>query len=215
MSEEPKRKPGPGRPPSLTRVVDRAEDGSPITAAEKVVNLTREIWAPWEYVAKAAGLAPGTLNNWVTAGGKARAKLARGEKITPYERQYVVFLDSLEKAEGDAVAARLGFINQVAAGGWTKTKRVEKTTKDGDVEVTVTTETADPVWQAAAWQLERRRHDLFGRSRIEVTGADGAPLVPKEDRAEELAQALEAWQAGVEAGKALVVERNGTEANGG
>lgn len=202
----------PGRPPSMDRIVDRDAEGKPITAAEKVVALTREVWAPWEYCAKAAGLAPGTLSNWITHGGKARSKAARGEKLTAYERRYVAFLDALEKAEGEAVADRIGFIQQIARGGWTRTKTVTKESADGKVETTTTTETAEPTWTAAAWQLERRRPDLFGRTRVEITGADGAPLQPKEERADELAQALEAWQAGVEAGIARAKQQ---EANGG
>ncbi len=34
----------------------------------------------------------------------------------------------------------------------------------------------DGQWQAAAWHLERKYPDRWGRQRLEVTGKDGAPL---------------------------------------
>ena len=37
-------------------------------------------------------------------------------------------------------------------------------------------ETQRSQWQAAAWRLERRYPDRWGRTRHEVTGADGGPV---------------------------------------
>jgi len=34
----------------------------------------------------------------------------------------------------------------------------------------------DGVWQAAAWKLERKHPDKWGRTRVEVTGVDGGPI---------------------------------------
>ncbi len=153
-----------------------------------------------------AGITHQTLLAWRKQGGYAREKAARGEKLTPNERQYARFLNQMEKAEEEAVAVRLGCIQGAADGGWVKTKTVVKTNAAGEVvEEVTTTETVAPEWTAAAWQLERQLPNEFGR-RMAVTGADGAPLVPKEDRADTLASSLEAYLAGVDDGKHLEVE---------
>ncbi len=62
---------------------------------------------------------------------------------------YREFVDRMAAAEGRAVI------------GWLA--KIEKAASDG-------------AWQAAAWKLERRYPDVYGRQRIEVTGADGEPL---------------------------------------
>lgn len=213
--DKPKRRspggrPQEGRPPKLDQVVDHTDDGRPVTAAEKIIELTRTVWAPWDLVAKAAGVTPQSVSFWRREGGLARGKLARGEKVTPNQRRYAEFLSALEKAEGQAVADRLGIIHGAAEGGRQRTKVVEKTTVRDGVEVierTVTTTTDAPEWTAAAWMLERRLTALFGRTRVEVTGADGAPLVPKEQRADDLAAALEGFLAGARAATERAAER--------
>ena len=40
-------------------------------------------------------------------------------------------------------------------------------------------EAAEGTWQAAAWILERRYPEMYGRQRQEVTGADGGDIVVK------------------------------------
>lgn len=35
---------------------------------------------------------------------------------------------------------------------------------------------SDGNWQAAAWKLERRYPDMYGRNRVELTGANGGPV---------------------------------------
>lgn len=191
-------RPQVGRPPKLDAIVDRTEDGAPITAAEKVLELTRTVWSPRQYVAAHANLTVHTLNAWRKHGADARAALARGEKVTPNAKRYAEFLTAWEKAEAEAVAARLRCIDDAAKGGWVKRKTVTRT-KGDEVEVTVTEETVAPEWQAAAWMLERRRPELFGRRTLEITGKDGAPLVPKDERADSMAAALEGFLAGADA----------------
>lgn len=188
-----------GRPLKLDAIVGQTEDGQPITAGDRVLELTRTTWSPRRYIAAHAGLNHVTLNSWRREGGLARAAMARGEKVTQNQRRLAAFLTAWEKAEAEAVAARLGVIREAAAGGWVKTKTVTKVNADGEVvETTTTTETLAPEWQAAAWMLERRRPEDFGR-RVEVTGKDGSPLIPKEDRAGQLAASLEGFLAGADA----------------
>jgi hypothetical protein len=35
---------------------------------------------------------------------------------------------------------------------------------------------SDGNWQAAAWKLERRYPEMYGRQRMEITGADNGPI---------------------------------------
>lgn len=63
--------------------------------------------------------------------------------------QHADFAAQLKEAEGAAVVGWLAKIEQAAS--------------DGN-------------WQAAAWKLERRYPDMYGRQRMEVTGAEGGAL---------------------------------------
>jgi hypothetical protein len=59
------------------------------------------------------------------------------------------FLDAIKRAEGTACVGWLAKIEQAAS--------------DGN-------------WQAAAWKLERRYPEMYGRQRMEVTGAEGGAI---------------------------------------
>ena len=65
---------------------------------------------------------------------------------------YFEFFDAIKEAENNAMMEWLILINKAA--------------RDGS-------------WQAAAWKLERRYPEMYGRTRHEVTGADGNELVIK------------------------------------
>ena len=62
---------------------------------------------------------------------------------------YPPFLQSVKEAEG------------AAAVGWLA--KIEKAASDGN-------------WQAAAWKLERRYPEMYGKQRLELTGANGGPV---------------------------------------
>ena len=99
-----------------------------------------------------AGIAKQTLRNWIA--------IAQGPDAPP---EYIDFLAALEKAEADAEAYDLALIRNAARGE-----------KDETGEYTV-----KPQWQAAAWRLERKNPERWGRrdaTKIELTGADGGPV---------------------------------------
>jgi hypothetical protein len=65
------------------------------------------------------------------------------------------------RAESPKFAAALA--RAIARGADARLKKIEAASASGD-------------WRASAWMLERCHPDHFGKSRLEVTGADGAPL---------------------------------------
>ena len=193
-----------GRPPKIDSIVDTwpqgsARAGEPMTAGDKVIERVRQLWAPWESAAVSADISRNTLLNWRKAGAAARSKMARGENATRNERRYAEFLGALEKAEEEAHLRVLGMVVREASGGYPIVKTVEKMVNGKVVEKTTTTETARPIFQAGAWLLERKRGSEYPRPPYEVTGAGGEPLVPQAERADSLAEQLEAFQAGLEA----------------
>ena len=66
-----------------------------------------------------------------------------------WREQHADFADIIQKAEG------------TAAVGWLA--KIEAAASDGN-------------WPAAAWKLERRYPEMYGRQRVEMTGAEGGPI---------------------------------------
>jgi hypothetical protein len=82
---------------------------------------------------------------------------------------------------------------------------VKRNKNDEVVETVETSEHLRPEWTAAAWFLERRYPGRYAR-RVEVTGAEGQPLVPPAQQARDLAEALRDFQAGVAAAQDVETE---------
>ena len=205
-----------GRPSVLTQVVRyREQNGAqvPVTAGEQVIE-RRGLGLDDQAAADSAGISRQTLHNWRLGGARARAIEARGiRELTLEEVELANFLDSLESAEAEWEASRLAIIQRGAQGGFTTTKTVEKYTPGPNntqmlVERIVTTETANPQWQAAAWQLERMKREKYAR-RWEVAGAEGAPLLPEQDQAKALADSAREYLRGVADAQAAKPARKG------
>ena len=115
---------------------------------------------PIEHACKAAGFSNSTFFNY-----KKRAKailethpevIINGDmgKLTEDERGYVEFLQGVKKAEGEAVLRNIAVVSAAA----------------------------QKHWVAAAWWLERRYPDQFGRrERIDNRYPDGIPVHPDFD----------------------------------
>lgn len=189
-----------GRPTLLDQVVRHRDlpDGTrvPVTAGEQVVE-RRRLGLDQASAAASAGVDKTTLHHWRLDGARARADEARGRKLSPKEAGLRDFVDALERAEAEWEAGNLAIIQRAAQGGHQVTKTTEKRNAQGDlVERTTVTETLPPLWTAAAWQLERMRQDKYVR-RMELTGAEGQPLLPEPEQARGLADALRAYQQGI------------------
>lgn len=103
--------------------------------------------------AQLAGIHKRTLERW-----RKKGELA---KSGPYCR----FYRSIKKAEVEARMILLTRINDASAGRQVvREKRVERNANGEVKRIVKITRTLPPVWQAAAWILERRYPDEFGRN---------------------------------------------------
>jgi len=90
---------------------------------------------------KAAGVAETTFYYWIERGGKERRHIDSGKKPRKRESAYLHALQSIEKAEAESSLGDLAMITRAAQDG---------------------------AWQAAAWKLERRNPEQWGRQRLDI-----------------------------------------------
>ena len=90
---------------------------------------------------KAAGVAETTFYYWIERGGKERRHIDSGKKPRKRESAYLKALQSIEKAEAESSLGDLAMITRAAQDG---------------------------AWQAAAWKLERRNPEQWGRQRLDI-----------------------------------------------
>jgi hypothetical protein len=105
----------------------------------------------FETAARVAGIGQSTLHLWRQKGCEASEKLGKAVRLGPTDRLYLEFLEQVHEAEEMAIADRVGLMAIHAKNNW----------------------------QAAAWFLERRRPEEFGRKdfvRQEVSGPGGQPI---------------------------------------
>jgi hypothetical protein len=140
--------------------------------------------------AAAIGFPVDTLRAWRKIGARVARQLLNGEKrlndLSAHERQCGDLSIRWDRAEMGARQALLNVGMKLAKGGLTRTEVSVKTIRPaanepGDGERLVETVTRDievlPSVQMLSWLLERRWPEDFGRRRLEVTGADGGPVL--------------------------------------
>lgn len=115
-----------------------------------------ELGLSYNNAAISAGITATTFYNWLEKG--------EAEKKGTFND----FLDDIKKAEAKGELALLKIIDDAANGAGTVTeiKEVLTVAQDGSTTVIkreVTTKEIKGVWQAAAWRLERRNPDRYGR----------------------------------------------------
>jgi transposase len=144
-NEPPKRRKYIGRP--FTSVL------TPIIQ-KKVVDALIE-GMPIRFIAAYAGIDRQTFFNWLDRGASAAKVIREGGEVPDEEMPYVAFSQAVEVAISEHVAYNLARIKLAAKGivG-------QKTLEDGS---TVPFVLVRPEWQAAAWILERKYPDEFGR----------------------------------------------------
>jgi hypothetical protein len=100
----------------------------------------------------AVGIAERTFYHWMTRGLNERERLATVSNAKPNSTEgvYLQFLQSVERARGEAITKKIAVI--------------AKAGNEGD-------------WRAAAWWLERQSPEEFGKTdRVEHTGNNGEAI---------------------------------------
>jgi hypothetical protein len=108
-----------------------------------------ETGATYELAASYGGVSYVTLNNWRNRGQAELDRVANNPRasIRKNEQPFVDFFNAIKNAEGKAAMKWLQMIDDAMPENW----------------------------QAAAWKLERRYPDDYGR-RTELTGKGGGPV---------------------------------------
>lgn len=110
------------------------------------------------------------------------AKSGRKTKYTPETIAKIV--QAIRTGATYQLACQYAGIHHDTFYEWMKTKTefseaVKEAEGAGAVELLarIKKEAAEGTWQAAAWILERRHPEMYGRQRQEITGADGGEIV--------------------------------------
>ena len=154
-----------GRPTKLTKEVQ-----SQITTAIGAGNYM-------ETAAAFAGIHKDTLYEWLKRGAaeKARVAVSARRSIRQEEQIYTDFSDAVKKALAQGELHDV-LIIQKAADGYDVIKHRQVLDKNGDAH-DLTDQHHEFDWRAAAWRLERKFPNRWGRhDRHEVTGPDGGPI---------------------------------------
>ena len=153
------------RPP----VVKRGR-GRPTKLTPELIERIRLGMSSGAYIETAsaqAGINPDTLRDWLRKGAAGKSALHRQ------------FSATIEKAEAEAEMRALATIQEFGRGMMVDV--VTTTVKGtGPNAITETKTERRPVreWTAAAWYLERRRPQRWGRRVVELQGKDGTALSP-------------------------------------
>ena len=155
----------------------------------KMVNLIRA-GNYIETASAACGLSKDTFYRWIKEGARLAVDLKQLKLLAGKKRQeasaLIEFSEAIEKAQAASEARDLLTIDRAAQGRDVervveKYEWCEKTETMKLIERTSTRE-REVHWQAAAWRLERKNYDHWGRKeRHELTGASGTPLIPEAD----------------------------------
>lgn len=120
-----------------------------------------------EAAAAYAGISKDTLYRWLRRGARELQRLSKNNrfKLKSSELLYVSLSEAIQKATADSEVRDVSIISKAAAGGheYTETKVVYNE-KGHVVQEIRLTKKVPPQWQAAAWRLERKNPERWGRN---------------------------------------------------
>lgn len=137
-----------------------ASEGRPLKLNEKMKEDLIKLIAAGNYIETAAafsGIAHMTLRNWIRRGEREIQRLSEDPEVRPIksETPFKELAESIRKAQAESEMRDVMLIGKAAS----------------------------EQWQAAAWRLERRYPDRWGKKeRHELTGANGGPMQFEEIR---------------------------------
>jgi len=137
------------------------------------------------------GVSVETLRRWRQEGSKGLYEITEGTRrrseMSRHVKLCMVLTARMDRAETDARMKLLGIADGLASGGLTRTEvtvktitpTVDKVAVADPVEVERVTRTIEeaPDGRMVQWLLAHRWPADFGSTRVEVTGADGGPIV--------------------------------------
>lgn len=184
-----------GRPHRLNERVGVKPDGTPITTRTAILEWLRQPLPNGTAIAH-AGVHTSTMNNWIREAARAARRLEINPKarLTPHERDLIVFARQVEAARAEGEAKLWGVVNKLAEGGLRRTKISVKTerrvvngqTQDVEVERKTIVEETLPSLNAARYLLEA----VYGNTR---TLEERDIAMSDDDAAQHLGDAMERW----------------------
>lgn len=176
----------PTRPHAPSQLTDETE--------RKLLEATSQ-GVPMEAAAEYAGIGSSTFLRWCAKGREVQDKIVEDEHYEPdevTEQPYYDLWIGVEDARSKAVVRGVLNVQRAAAGGFV-TKEVTRSQRDpvtGQVETIVEKTIQPPDWRAAMALLKTSHaRTLFVEAPkgVEVTGADGGPIVHAHVDATQLA----------------------------
>jgi hypothetical protein len=180
---------------ALLQPLGTRDDGTPIMVGDRVAEAVR-LGASLADGALRAGVSAPQLHTWVRSGNRLASALETGalrqRDLNAQQRAEVALAATVEQAASEGKLLLLGLLERLSRGAEVRTITERIDAQGNVVERYERTEHHAPDAATIRWRLERRWPDEWAaRQRLEVTGADGAPLqVDVATRAAELAEAL-------------------------
>lgn len=181
-----------GRPSPIDKTIGHRDvDGTPVpvTVFDRIVSALRA-GNYIEGAAASAGMSKQAVYDWMKLGARTRLANTPDKDRTTHERRCVEFLDAVAEAEAAWEAQANTTLEQLSRGGIpVETVTVKVDGKGKVIERTTKTTATLPDAATIKWRLKRRFRDRYAE-RIEVTGAEGEPLLPMDERAAAIVEGL-------------------------